>query len=170
MEIMWTPWRMRYILQAKSSEKTEECILCEKMRCTGNDKSSYVLHRGESCYIMLNLYPYTNGHIMVVPYCHEGDLTRLDDKSLCELGVLTRASVAALKRLLQPTGFNIGMNMGRVAGAGVTDHVHMHVVPRWSGDSNFMTVLGGTRMIPEDLDMTYEKLLPLLTEEVAKTR
>ncbi len=86
------------------------------------------------------------------------------------MGSLTRASVAALKRLLQPTGFNIGMNMGRVAGAGVTDHVHMHVVPRWSGDSNFMTVLGGTRMIPEDLEMTYQKLLPLLTEEVSKAR
>ena len=157
-------------MQAKSSEKTEECILCEKVPFTGNDISSYVLYRGESCYIMLNLYPYTNGHLMIVPYCHEGDLSRLDDKSMCEMGVLTRASVAALKRLLQPTGFNIGMNMGRVAGAGVTDHVHMHVVPRWSGDSNFMTVLGGTRMIPEDLDMTYEKLLPLLAEEVAKAR
>jgi len=117
---------------------------------------------------MLNLYPYTNGHIMVVPYRHEGDLTRLDNDSLYDMSALTRASVAALERLMQPTGFNIGMNIGRVAGAGITEHVHMHVVPRWSGDSNFMTVLGGTRMIPEDLDETYKKLLPLLVEEVSK--
>ena len=105
---------------------------------------------------------------MVVPYCHEGDLTKLDDKSLHEMSSLTRASVAALGRLMQPTGFNIGMNIGRVAGAGISEHVHMHVVPRWSGDSNFMTVLGGTRMIPEDLEATYNKLLPLLIEETLK--
>jgi len=117
---------------------------------------------------MLNLYPYTNGHIMVIPYCHEADLTKLDDESLYEMSALTRASVAALERLMQPTGFNIGMNIGRVAGAGISEHVHMHVVPRWSGDTNFMTVLGGTRMIPEDLDATYNKLLPLLIEEVSK--
>jgi len=159
---------MRYILQAKSSEKIEECILCEKARCSAEDRNNYVIYRGRYCYIMLNLYPYTNGHIMVIPYCHEGDLTKLDDDSLQEMGLLTRASVAALERLMQPTGFNIGMNIGRVAGAGISEHVHMHVVPRWSGDSNFMTVLGGTRMIPEDLDVTYAKLMPLLIEEVSK--
>jgi len=159
---------MRYILRAKSENKHEECLLCEKARCSGEDPKNYILYRSRHCYIMLNLYPYTNGHIMVIPYCHEGDLTKLDDESLYEMSSLTRASVAALKRLMQPTGFNIGMNIGRVAGAGVSDHVHMHVVPRWSGDSNFMSVLGSTRMIPEDLDKTYNKLLPLLTEEISK--
>lgn len=168
MNILWTPWRLRYILRAKSADKIEECILCDKVRYPADDKNNYVLHRGRYCYIMLNLYPYTNGHIMVVPYRHEGDLTRLDNDSLYDMSALTRASVAALERLMQPTGFNIGMNIGRVAGAGITEHVHMHVVPRWSGDSNFMTVLGGTRMIPEDLDETYKKLLPLLVEEVSK--
>jgi ATP adenylyltransferase len=168
LEIIWTPWRLRYILQAKSSEKIEECILCEKVRCAGDDRNNYVLYRGRYCYIMLNLYPYTNGHVMVIPYRHEGDLTKLDDASLYEMTSLTRAAVAALERLMQPTGFNIGMNIGRVAGAGISEHVHMHVVPRWSGDTNFMTVLGGTRMIPEDLDATYNKLLSLLIEEVSK--
>lgn len=168
MEIIWTPWRLRYILQAKSSEKTEECILCEKARCSGEDRKNYVLYRSRFCYVMLNLYPYTNGHLMVVPYRHEGDLTKLDDESLQEMSTLTRCGVAALERLMQPNGFNIGMNIGRIAGAGITDHVHMHVVPRWSGDCNFMTVLGGTRMIPEDLDATYDKLLPLLTEEISR--
>ena len=155
-------------MRTKSSEKIEECILCEKVRCSGEDGKNYILYRGRYCYIMLNLYPYTNGHIMVVPYCHEGDLTKIDDESLHEMGFFTRASVAALERLMQPTGFNIGMNVGLVAGAGISEHVHMHVVPRWSGDTNFMAVLGGTRMIPEDLDDTYNKLLPLLIEEVSK--
>jgi len=133
------------------------------------DKENYVLYRGEHCYIMLNLYPYTNGHIMVVPYLHEGDLTRMDEGSLREMGSLMRVAVAALSRLMQPTGFNIGMNLGRVAGAGIAEHLHMHVVPRWQGDTNFMSVLGETRMIPEDLDETYEKLRLLLLEELSKS-
>ncbi|MEA1958280.1 MAG: HIT domain-containing protein [Chloroflexota bacterium] len=156
-------------MEAKSCDSNGECVLCDKPRCpVEKDKENYILYRGEHCYIMLNLYPYTNGHMMIVPYLHEGDLTELDDDSLQGMSVLMRAAVAALSRLMQPTGFNIGMNLGRVAGAGIAEHLHMHVVPRWQGDTNFMSVLGDTRMIPEDLDITYDKLRPLLAEEVSK--
>jgi ATP adenylyltransferase len=116
---------------------------------------------------MLNLFPYTNGHLMIAPYRHEASIERLDDRSLYEMIALTRASVAALTRDLSPAGFNIGMNLGKVAGAGIADHLHMHVVPRWQGDTNFMSVLAETRLIPEDLDATYDRLLPILAEETS---
>ena len=133
------------------------------------DRENHILYRGETCYIMLNLFPYTNGHLVIAPYRHEASIERLDDKSLYEMIALTRASVAALTKALSPTGFNIGMNLGKVAGAGVADHLHMHVVPRWQGDVNFMSVLAETRLIPEALDDTYDKLLPILAEETLNT-
>jgi len=133
------------------------------------DRENHILYRGETCYIMLNLFPYTNGHLMIAPYRHEASIERLDDKSLYEMIALTRASVAALTKALSPAGFNIGMNLGKVAGAGVADHLHMHVVPRWQGDVNFMSVLAETRLIPEALDDTYDKLLPILAEETLNT-
>lgn len=131
------------------------------------DGENYILYRGEACYIMLNLFPYTNGHLMIAPYRHEASIEQLDDKSLYEMIALTRASVAALTRALSPAGFNIGMNLGKVAGAGIADHLHMHVVPRWQGDVNFMSVFAETRLIPEALDATYDKLLPILAEEIS---
>jgi ATP adenylyltransferase len=131
------------------------------------DRENYILYRGDTCFIMLNLFPYTNGHLMIAPYRHEASIERLDDRSLYEMIALTRASVAALTRDLSPAGFNIGMNLGRVAGAGIADHLHMHVVPRWQGDTNFMSVLAETRLIPEDLDATYDRLLPILAEETS---
>lgn len=131
------------------------------------DRENYILYRGEACYIMLNLFPYTNGHLMIAPYRHEASIDRLDDNSLYEMIALTRASVAALTRALSPAGFNIGMNLGKVAGAGIADHLHMHVVPRWQGDVNFMSVFAETRLIPEALDATYDKLLPILAEEIS---
>lgn len=131
------------------------------------DRENYILYRSEACYIMLNLFPYTNGHLMIAPYRHEASIEQLDDKSLYEMIALTRASVAALTRALSPAGFNIGMNLGKVAGAGIADHLHMHVVPRWQGDVNFMSVFAETRLIPEALDATYDKLLPILAEEIS---
>ena len=131
------------------------------------DRENYILYRGDTCFIMLNLFPYTNGHLMIAPYRHEASIERLDDRSLYEMIALTRASVAALTRDLSPAGFNIGMNLGKVAGAGIADHLHMHVVPRWQGDTNFMSVLAETRLIPEDLDATYDRLLPILAEETS---
>lgn len=117
---------------------------------------------------MLNLFPYTNGHLMIAPYRHEASIERLDDKSLYEMVVFTRASVATLKRALSPEGFNIGMNLGKVAGAGIADHLHMHVVPRWQGDVSFMSVFAETRLIPEALDVTYDTLLPIMAEEISR--
>jgi len=165
MKILWTPWRLKFIL----GQKPEECVLCRLSQdSVSNDRKNYVLYRGEACYIMLNLYPYTNGHLMIAPYRHEAVLPKLDDKSLHEMMALTQASVSALQKAMKPDGFNIGMNLGRIAGAGIADHLHMHVVPRWGGDANFMSVLAETRMIPEPLEDTYDRLLPALKEGLSK--
>ena len=167
MKILWTPWRMEFIM----GEKPEGCLFCtKKQEPEKKDKENYILHRGATCYILLNLFPYTNGHMMIVPYQHVASLEQLDDKSLYEMMALTRASVAALNKALSPAGFNIGLNLGKAAGAGIADHLHIHVVPRWAGDVNFMSVLGETRLIPEALDDTYDKLLPVLTQEVSRVR
>lgn len=163
MKTLWTPWRKGYVL----GEKAPGCLLCiKKQEPVEKDRDNYILYRGETCYILLNVFPYTSGHLMIAPYLHEASLERLDDRSLNEMIVLTRASVAALRRALSPAGFNIGMNLGKVAGAGIADHLHMHVVPRWQGDVNFMSVFAETRLIPEALDATYDKLLPILATEI----
>jgi ATP adenylyltransferase len=136
------------------------CFLCEKYRDEPEkDRENLLLHRGELCYVVLNLYPYTNGHLMIVPYAHEGNLEELDYAVLCELMALTQWGVKLLKESMRADGFNIGVNLGRSAGAGVEDHFHLHVVPRWGGDTNFMTVLGETRLIPETLPETFDKLI-----------
>jgi len=167
MKILWTPWRMEFIM----GEKPEGCLFCtKKQEPEKKDRENYILHRGATCYILLNLFPYTNGHMMIVPYQHVASLEQLDDKSLYEMMALTRASVAALNKAISPAGFNIGLNLGKAAGAGIADHLHIHVVPRWAGDVNFLSVLGETRLIPEALDDTYDKLLPVLTQEVSRIR
>ena len=159
METMWTPWRIGFIV----GEKPQGCFLCEKHRASPqHDKDNYILHRGSRSYVLLNLYPYTNGHLMVAPYEHVGEIEELDGETLLEMGRLVQASVAALKSSLSPHGFNIGLNLGKGAGAGVEGHLHLHVVPRWQGDTNFMSVLADTRLIPEALDSTYERLLKAL--------
>lgn len=167
MKILWTPWRMEYIM----GKKPKGCLFCtKKQELRERDRESHILHRGATCYIMLNLFPYTNGHMMIAPYQHVASLEELDDKSLHEMMALVRASVAALNKALSPAGFNIGMNLGKVAGAGIADHLHIHVVPRWQGDVSFMSVLAETRLIPEALGVTYDKLLPILTREVSHIR
>ena len=164
MKRLWTPWRREYI----TGEQPEGCLFCTKKEDpVEKDKENYILYRGPTCLVLLNLFPYTNGHMMIAPYQHIDSIELLDERSLHEMSALTQASVAALRRALSPAGFNIGMNVGKVAGAGVPDHVHIHVVPRWLGDASFMSVLAETRMIPETLDETYEKLLPLLHEEIS---
>lgn len=161
MKIIWTPWRMKYIL----GEKGQGCILCDKHRAPETaDAENMVLHRGASCYILLNLFPYSNGHIMVAPYEHLESPELLDNETMAELMQLTSLSVAALRKDMSPAGFNVGMNIGRVAGAGIADHVHMHVVPRWYGDTNYMSVLAETRLIPETLRDTYKRLKAALAE------
>ena len=165
MKTLWTPWRREYIL----SEKPSGCVLCLKSQDPiEKDRENYILYRGATCYVMLNLYPYTNGHLMIAPYRHETSITNLDDESLYEMAALTRSGVAALISSISPAGFNVGMNLGEVAGAGIPEHLHMHVVPRWQGDTNFVSVLAETRTVPESLDTTYDSLLPILAQEISR--
>jgi ATP adenylyltransferase len=148
---------MSYI---KGADSAEGCFLCDAPDLDEDDRT-YILVRGKSAFVILNIYPYNTGHIMVAPYRHVADLETLEPDEGLEGFALLRASVEALKQAFEPQGFNIGMNLGRVAGAGVPDHLHFHVVPRWGGDTNFMPVLGATKVLPELLDETYAKLKPL---------
>lgn len=160
MEIKWTPWRMAYI----KGTKEEGCVLC-RAAAEPDSSTSLVVYRGRLCYALLNLYPYNNGHLMIAPYLHVGDLADLDAETATEMIALAQRSVRALRRAMSPHGFNIGMNLGRVAGAGIADHVHLHVVPRWQGDNNFMAVVSGTKMIPELLEETCARLRRAFQEE-----
>jgi ATP adenylyltransferase len=144
---LWAPWRLEYI----KGPKPDGCIFCSAA-ASDDDATSYVVARGEHCFVMLNAYPYTNGHVMVAPYAHLPSVEELDEPALLELMHLTQRSLAAIREGYGPDGFNIGINQGKVAGAGVEDHVHLHVVPRWEGDTNFMPVTGDTRVLPQSLD------------------
>jgi len=157
---LWSPWRMRYIEQAKDEGEDAECFLCSKPR-QGDDAKASILARAESAYVVLNAFPYNPGHLMVAPFRHVGELEDVNDQELIDSGRLLQRSVRALKEAMAPDGFNGGLNLGRVAGAGVPGHLHWHLVPRWNGDTNFMPVLGETRVLPESLGETYAKLKPL---------
>jgi ATP adenylyltransferase len=146
---------MRYI----KKPKPKGCIFCTKPR-QDRDRKNYILYRGTHNFVMMNLYPYTTGHLLITPYRHESKLEALDPDTLLELMTLSQRSLVAIEAVLSPQGFNIGVNMGRVAGAGIEEHFHLHVVPRWNGDTNFMPFLAGVRVIPEHLDETYAKLIP----------
>jgi ATP adenylyltransferase len=153
MDYLWTPWRFTYLTQA---DQGASCVLCDK--APADDERNFVVHRGRHNYVILNLYPYTTGHMMIVPYRHIATLVEADAGELTEMIDLTRRAEAALRKVYQPHGINLGMNVGRAAGAGVAGHIHMHVLPRWQADSNFMTVIGETRILPETLDVTWGKL------------
>ena len=135
------------------------CVLCD-LPARQDDERSYILHRGALAYVVLNLYPYNNGHLMVVPYAHVGNLRQLDADTCAEMMRLTQRSQTVVEEAMHPQGVNIGMNQGRAAGAGIPGHVHMHLVPRWAGDTNFMPVLGDVRIMPQHLDETYALLRP----------
>jgi ATP adenylyltransferase len=161
MDILWTPWRIDYIL----SKKEPGCVFCKAVHDDpANDESNLLLYRGEHCFIIMNLYPYNTGHVMVVPYLHTNDLPRLETATMQEMGDLTQRVVALMKEILKPDGYNLGMNLGRVAGAGIDDHLHQHIVPRWGGDTNFMPVLAETHTMPELLPDTFAKLKARLTD------
>jgi ATP adenylyltransferase len=154
MDYLWTPWRYRYIAQAG---KTEGCIFCDA--AAANDDAGYhIILRGEKNFIILNRYPYTPGHSLIVPYAHIAELGECDAATLSEMMLLAQRLQGALATVYHPDGYNLGMNLGRSAGAGVVGHLHLHVLPRWNGDANFMTVVSETRLEPEELDTTYEKL------------
>ena len=164
MEIKFTPWRNAYITNA-APPKYAGCVLCALHRADpSEDATNYVLHRGEHCYVVLNLYPYNTGHLMVVPYEHTADLVGLDAATAHELLDTGRRAVALIGEAFSPHGFNLGMNLGQSAGAGIEEHLHLHVVPRWVGDANFMPIIGGTKLVPEALDQTYARLLPLFRQ------
>lgn len=154
MERLWTPWRLAYVTGAAKS--VSGCIFCDALAGTGADP--LIVHRGRGCFVILNKFPYNNGHLMVVPNRHVGRLVDLDPDELAELGGLTQAAERVLTLAYDPHGFNMGLNLGKSAGAGVLDHLHMHVVPRWHGDTNFMSVVGETRVLPEELIQTGERI------------
>ena len=153
---IWAPWRLAYVKGADKSAE-QECIFCAKPR-SDDDGANLIVHRGERCFVILNLFPYTNGHLMVAPYEHIGSLAELDAPTVAEIMALAQRGIRVLEDKYAPQGFNVGFNQGRVAGAGVEHHIHMHVVPRWGGDNNFMPVLGDTRVMPQSLEQSYEML------------
>jgi ATP adenylyltransferase len=153
---IWAPWRLEYVKDA-SKDKESECIFCGALDA-GDDEANLIVARGERCFVILNKFPYTNGHLMVAPYEHVADLQDLDEETTTEMMALAQQGIAALDTSYAPHGYNVGFNQGRVAGAGVEHHIHMHVVPRWNGDTNFMPVLGDTRVMNQTLQDSYTTL------------
>lgn len=154
MDYLWTPWRYRYIADAS---KDDRCIFCDALAAK-DDAKTQIVFRGAKNFVLLNRFPYTSGHVMVVPFAHIGDFSAADPETLAEMMRIAQRVQSALEKTYHPQGYNLGMNLGRAAGAGVVGHLHLHVLPRWAGDANFMTVVGETRVEPEDLSTTYEKL------------
>ncbi len=173
MEHLWSPWRMTYLRGAEPAAESgagqstspilgtrplggSGCIFCD-LPAQNQDADNFIARRGRLAYVILNRYPYNNGHLMIVPYAHVPSLEQLDAPTLAELMALTQQALATLRRMYSPDAFNLGANIGGAAGAGIADHVHLHVVPRWSGDTNFMSTVAGTRVIPEDLRDTWRQ-------------
>jgi ATP adenylyltransferase len=166
MQHLWAPWRMEYILDAKGHAHGD-CIFCALPRAQA-DRDNLILWRGRRAFVILNKFPYNPGHLMVVPYSHTADFDVLAPDELTDLMLSLRHAVGCLRRAMTPDGYNVGINLGRTAGAGVPGHVHYHVVPRWEGDQNFMPIIGETKVIPQHLLRTYDQLAPLFrdTEQV----
>ena len=160
MDRLWTPWRYQYISGAGSDEKRDDssCVFCDIAADPASDERNFVLHRAPRNFVLLNLYPYTSGHLMIVPYEHVPDLDALRPETAHELIDLAQRAQSVLREAYRPEGFNFGINLGRAAGAGVAGHVHLHALPRWAGDANYMTTVGETRVLPEDLPTTYRRL------------
>jgi ATP adenylyltransferase len=154
MDYLWTPWRYQYVT---NTGEPRTCIFCAVAR-SQDDKADLVVHRALRNFVILNRFPYTSGHIMIVPYDHVATLEALDEETALEMMRLARVTEKHLRALYRPEGLNLGMNIGRSAGAGIADHIHLHILPRWTGDTNFMTSVGETRVLPEDLEVTWEKL------------
>ena len=164
MDYLWTPWRYAYITTAAKDEMPDQCVFCELVKLA--DQEANIVYRGKQCFIILNNYPYTSGHVMVVPFAHLDQLQKLPGSTATEMMALCQKMEGVLRRIYSPDGFNMGMNIGRAAGAGVAGHVHMHVLPRWVGDTSFMTTTGEARVLPEELSATYAKVRAAL-EKIA---
>jgi ATP adenylyltransferase len=155
--ILWTPWRMPY-LRGEDRKNYEGCVFCIKSQDAATDAKEHVVARSEHVYVALNAYPYNNGHLLIIPYAHVGSVEELPPPTLLDLMQTLNKSLAALRQVYNPHAFNIGANIGEAAGAGIAAHFHLHVVPRWNADTNYMTITAGTRIIPDMLESTYEQL------------
>lgn len=165
MDYLWSPWRYRYLTEPKSP--TENCIFCA-MAAERRDEENLIVFRGNVNFVVLNRFPYTSGHVMIVPYAHAPLLTELSPEAAAEMMQLTRATEAHLRAIYHPDGLNFGMNIGESAGAGIAGHLHMHALPRWRGDANFMTTVAETRVLPEELQVTWRKLKDAFAAELAR--
>ena len=154
MDHLFTPWRYTYV---STADKSEGCVFCNALQ-QKDDEKAMIVHRGRHCFVILNTFPYSSGHVMVVPYAHVDQLQKLSPDAAQEMMELTQKLEGTLRELYRPDGINLGMNIGKAAGAGVAGHIHMHVLPRWVADANFMSVIGETRIVPEALEDTYKKL------------
>lgn len=166
MDYLWSPWRYRYLAEAP---KAEECIFCE-MATANRDEDRLIVHRGALNFVVLNRFPYTSGHLMVVPYRHVAELAALTEAEASDMMMLIRSAEKHLRAIYRPDGLNIGMNLGESAGAGISGHIHMHVLPRWTGDANFMTTVGETRVLPEELAVTWKRVKQAFSEPAHPAR
>lgn len=158
MDRLYAPWRMAYIDQPQKPDPgATGCVFCDKAAST-DDVASLIVYRGQTCFVLLNLFPYNNGHLMVVPYLHTANLADLDTETTLEMMTLAKDAQASLRKAMHPEGYNLGMNLGKVSGAGIADHLHLHIVPRWSGDTNFMPVLAYVKVLPDSLENTCRTL------------
>jgi len=162
MDYLWTPWRYAYV---SSAGKTPGCVFCDAVNI-GDDAKAGIVYRGERCFVILNAYPYTPGHVMVVPYAHLDELQHLPSEAAHEMMDLSQRMETVLRELYHPDGINLGMNIGKAAGAGIAGHIHMHVLPRWVADANFLSVVGETRILPETLDVTWKRISGALAKPV----
>jgi ATP adenylyltransferase len=154
MDYLWTPWRYAYV---SAAEKATGCVFCDLV-AQNDDEKALIVYRGEQCFIILNRFPYTPGHVMIVPYAHLDELRKLPSGAASEMIALAQRLETVLRKLYHPDGINLGMNIGKAAGAGIAGHIHMHVLPRWVADANFMSVVGETRVLPEALDVTWARI------------
>ena len=165
MDYLWTPWRYAYITAATQDQG---CVFCDK-KLDQDDRRSWIVYRGQYCYVCLNAFPYTSGHVMVIPYDHLDQLQNLPANAAGEMMDLCQRAESVLRKLYRPDGMNLGMNLGAAAGAGVAGHIHMHVLPRWVADANFMTVVGETRILPETLDVTWNRVRDAFRSSTGET-
>ena len=161
MDQMWAPWRMDYV--SGEISKIEGCVFCEIVK-EKDDSKHHIVYRGKHCYVVLNKFPYNNGHVMIIPYMHTEDLLELPLNVQQECQLLINKTIKALKDVFNPQGINLGLNMGSAAGAGIAEHIHYHLLPRWQGDTNFMPVIAGSKVISESLDSTFKKLKEALKD------
>jgi ATP adenylyltransferase len=159
MEKLWSPWRSNYIDSFKTKKDSDACVFCESPKLSIEDENSLLIYKNELCYVMLNLYPYNSGHLLIIPYRHLSDISGLSDNEMKEMMSMVQLSIKALDIAMKPHGYNFGANLGKAAGAGIDSHLHFHIVPRWNGDINFMPVVGEVKIISQDLLATKKNLI-----------